>query len=76
MNERINLKAIRKELPHGSILAISKKAEVRTSTVSRALNGDKRSPKLPEIIKATVEVYKDYRNKLNEAEKELNELIK
>lgn len=75
MSTNIDLQAIRKELPHGAILAISKKAEVRTSTVSRALRGDKTSPKLPEIIKATAEVYGDYREKMNEAERAFYESI-
>ncbi len=76
MSTNIDLQAIRKELPHGSILAISKRAEVTTSTVSRALRGDKTSPKLPNIINATVEVYGEFRAKMNEAERAFNELMK
>lgn len=70
-----DLKAIRKALPHGAIVEIAKRAGVLAPTVSRALMGDTRSPKLPDIIKATAEVLKEFKDKEREAFQELNQVL-
>ncbi|WP_159517717.1 helix-turn-helix domain-containing protein [Sunxiuqinia indica] len=70
-----DLKAIRKQLPHGAIVQIAERAGVLAPTVSRALMGDTRSPKLPEIIKATAEVLKEFKHKEREAFDELNQVL-
>ena len=75
MSKNIDLIAVRKLLPHGAIKVIAKKAGVLAPTVSRALNGDKRSPKLPDIIKATAEYYTDYVARKNEALEALNKAV-
>lgn len=66
---------VRDQLPHGAIVQIAKRAGVLTQTVSRALKGDTRSPKLPEIIKATAEYLKEYKAKENEANQALDEAL-
>jgi DNA-binding LacI/PurR family transcriptional regulator len=72
---KCELSGIRNELPHGAIIEIAKRAGVLAPTVSRALMGDNRSPKLPEITKATAEFLKEYREKQNEATKALTEAL-
>jgi Transcriptional regulators len=76
MSENIDMEAIREQLPHGAIVQIAKKAGVLTSTASRALHGDKRSPKLPEIIKATAEYLEAYNAKKREAQKAMERVLK
>ena len=73
--ESIDLKAIRELLPHGAIVQIAKKAGVLAPTVSRALHGDKRSPKLPDIIKATAEYLAEYKAKEREALEAISEAM-
>jgi len=73
--ESIDLTAIRELLPHGAIVQIAKKAGVLAPTVSRAMYGDKRSPKLPDIIKATAEYLAEYKAKENEAVQAFNEVM-
>lgn len=74
--ESIDLTAIRELLPHGAIVQIAKKAGVLAPTVSRAMYGDKRSPKLPEIIKATAEYLEEYNAKKREAQKAMERVLK
>jgi len=69
------LTAIRKMLPHGAIIKIATRAGVLAPTVSRALKGDTRSPKLPEIIKATAEYLTEFKEKENEAIQALYEAL-
>lgn len=76
MNEQIELKSIRKLLPHGTVLKIAEKAGVTAGTVSRALHGDKRSPKLPEIIKATAGFLAEHKARELEAMQALNQALK
>lgn len=66
---------IKMRLPHGAIVEIAKRAGVLPPTVSRALNGDTSSPKLPEIISATAYYLKDYNEKLTSATKTLNDVL-
>lgn len=69
------LTGIRNELPHGAVVEIAKRAGVLAPTVSRALMGDTTSRKLPEIIKATAEFLKEYRERKNAASKALEEAL-
>lgn len=75
METKQDLTGIRNELPHGAVVEIAKRAGVLAPTVSRALMGDTRSPKLPEIIKATAEFLKEYRERKNAATKALTEAL-
>ena len=75
METKQDLTMIRAKLPHGAINEIAKRAGVLAPTVSRALNGDTRSPKLPEIIKAIAEYLKEYKAKQTEAVNALNEVL-
>jgi len=63
----IDLKSIRKQLPHGAISEIAKRTGVLPPTVSRALAGDQRSPKLPMILKVTAEYLAEYKTSEKEA---------
>lgn len=72
MNLKQDLTGIREQLPHGAIVQIAKRAGVLAPTVSRALMGDKRSPKLPEIMKAASEYLSEYKTKEREAVQALN----
>lgn len=65
--KNIDLPAIRKQLPHGSLRIISNKSGVNIATVSRAFGGDKRSMDLPKIIKATAEHLAEIKAEENEA---------
>lgn len=76
MKESVDLTEVRKQLPHGAIVEIAKRAGVLTPTVSRALYGDKRSPKLPEIIKAVAEFLAEYKAREQAAIKAFNEVMK
>lgn len=67
----IDLTTIRKDLPHGAINEIAKKAGVTNITVSRAFSGDTRSPKLPEVQKAVAEFITEWKKKKKEAERAL-----
>lgn len=75
MSNTVDLKEIRKQLPHGSVKIIAEKVGVNIGTVSRALSGDKRSPKLPEIIKATAEYLAEFKAKENAAFDALNKVV-
>ena len=75
METNKNLTSIKAMLPYGAIVDIAKRAGVLAPTVSRALKGDSRSPKLPEIIKATAEYLREYKAKENEANQALNEAL-
>lgn len=75
MNSIIDLKEVRKQLKHGSVVLIAQKAGVNVGTVSRALSGDKRSPKLPDILKATAEILAEYKAKELEAMEAINEVM-
>ena len=76
MNDgNIDLEEIRKQLPHGAIVEIAKKAGVLPQTVSRALRGDKRSPKLPDIIKATAGYLAEKKTKEKEALEAMNQAM-
>jgi predicted transcriptional regulator len=69
----MELKEIRKQLPHGAIREISKRAKVTEGLVSRIYNGQlKNSPKEPKIKKATAEYLAEYKTK----EREANEALK
>ena len=73
--KEFDIERIRKELPHGAIIVIAKKANVLPQTVSRALLGDKRSSKLPQIIKATAEYLAAYKKEVNEAKEAINAVL-
>lgn len=75
METKQDLTSVRNELPHGAIVEIANRAGVLPPTVSRALMGDTRSPKLPEITKATAEFLKEYRERKNAATKALTEAL-
>jgi hypothetical protein len=61
--EIIDLKTIRRDLPHGAIAQIAEIAGVTNVTVSRAFSGDRRSPKLPDIKLAAAEFISAYKAK-------------
>ena len=75
MCKDIDLTALRAQLPHGAIVDIAKRAKVNPPTVSRAMHGDKRSPKLPDIIKATADYLEEYKTKEKEAAQALKKAI-
>lgn len=75
MIQSFDLTGIKEQLPHGAIAQIARTAGVLAPTVSRALNGDKRSPKLPDIIKATADFLTEYRAKEKAAATALNQLL-
>lgn len=73
--KNVELSALRKMLPHGAINEIAEKAGVKAPTVSRAFKGDKRSPKLPDIVKATAEYFTEYRAKQEEANRAIKKAV-
>ena len=75
MTEKQQLISIRGQLPHGAIAEIARRAGVLIPTASRALSGDTRSPKLPEITKAAAEYLTEYKAKQREATRALNDLM-
>jgi len=75
METNQKLTSIKGQLPHKAIVDIARRAGVLAPTVSRALKGDTRSPKLPEITKATAEYLKEYKARENEANKALDEAL-
>lgn len=75
MESKQGLAGIKEQLPHGAVVEIAKRAGVLAPTMSRALMGDIRSPKLPEMMKATAEYLTEYKIKTKEAAKLLNEAI-
>jgi len=70
-----DLTSIKKQLPRGAIAEIARRAKVLPPTVYRALTGDKRSSKLPDIIIAAVNYLDEYRAKEKEADKVLNRVL-
>jgi hypothetical protein len=75
MNAENDLTSIRKQLPHGAVIEIAKRAGVLAPTVSRALMGDKRSPKLPEITIEAAKYLSEFKARETEAAKALNEVL-
>ncbi len=75
MTHNVDLKAVKEMLPHGAINIIAKKAGVLAPTVTRAMNGDTRSPKLPDIINAVAEYLAEYKAKEQAAIQSLNKVL-
>lgn len=71
----MEMQEVKKQLPFGAINEIAKRAGVLAPTVSRALNGDTRSPKLPEIMTAIAEYLTEYKAKKQEAQKALKNAL-
>jgi len=75
MEPNQDLTALRNQLPHGAIKIISDRSGISYYSVLRVLNGDTRSPQLPEVIKAAADYLKEYKAKQQEANKALNEVL-
>ena len=75
MEANKDLTALRSQLPHGAIKIISDRSGISYYSVLRVLNGDTRSPQLPEVIKAAADYLKEYKAKQQEANKAMNEAV-
>jgi hypothetical protein len=69
----MDLKEIRKQLPHGAINGIATRVKMSTSMVCLVLKGKKESPKKSEILLAAAEYLTEYKAKEREAMKALQE---
>ncbi len=57
MNQQIDLKEVKKQLPHGAIKAIADKTGIYQPAISNVFNGIGKPPKrLPEILEAAAEI--------------------
>jgi predicted transcriptional regulator len=64
----MELQEIKKQLPHGAIREIAKRAKVTEGLISRVFNGKiEKSPHEPEILKVTAEYLTEYKAKEKEA---------
>ena len=75
MQNEVDLKAIKEALPFGAISVIARKVGVQNSTVSRVLEGEVKSPRIAEIVKATAEYLKDYNATKKAAFDQLKEVL-
>ena len=57
MNHKIDLKEVKKQLPHGAFKAISEKTGINQPAISNVFNGiGKPTKRLPEILEAAAEI--------------------
>ncbi|WP_321287823.1 hypothetical protein [uncultured Sunxiuqinia sp.] len=66
---------IKSKLPHGAIKEIAQRTNLSTSTISQVLNSKTKSPQLAEILKATAEVLKEFRDRERKALAELDMVL-
>jgi DNA-binding LacI/PurR family transcriptional regulator len=71
----MNFQEIKKQLPHGAIKNIAQRSGLSTTTISHIFNGVIESPKQADVLQATAEFMKEYREKKNAATKALTEAL-
>jgi transcriptional regulator with XRE-family HTH domain len=71
----MKINSLKKSLPHGAVKEIAKKMGLSTYTISRALNGHDKSPRLSDIIKATADYLAEFKAKEVEALQALNNVL-
>ena len=71
----MNFTDIVKELPYGAIKEVAARTNLSTSTVSQVFKHNKKSSKLPEILKAAAEYLEEYKAKEREAMTALNKAL-
>jgi len=70
-----SIQEIKTQLPHGAIKEIAKKSGIGYCTVSKVFNGERKTNKLPEILKATAEYLAEYKAKEKAALQEITEAM-
>jgi len=71
----MDLKELKRQLPSGAIKEIAKITNTSKSTVCIVLGGKSESPKKPEILKATADYLKEYKEKERKAKEALQKAL-
>ncbi len=72
----MDLQEIKKSLPNGAINEIVKRTGISQATISQVLNGKAKSRHQTQILQATADYLREYRQKEQKALNELKEIIK
>lgn len=75
MGKVIDIKRLKKELPHGSIGIISERSGIGRQTISRVMKGETRCKQYTEAIKAIAEFAAEFKAKEAEAMQELSQAV-